>query len=336
MDSSVTLDKMQTSGNVTVPRFNHTLSIVVPVYNSKGTLSELLSQIRAACEGLVPDFEVVCVDDGSRDGSAEELQRLAAIHPFLRVVCMARNFGQHNALVCGIRHASFEVVVTMDDDLQHPPSEICKLLARMEEGYDMVYGAPKVEKQAAWRLLPSLAPKWIQARVLGVPRATDISAFRAFRTSIREAFADYNGASPILDVLLSWGTRSFGAVEVEHRPRQTGRSNYNVGKLYQAAWLMMTEFSLIPLRIVMVVGVCGAVVGVMLFAYAVFTYFFRGSLPGFPFLASIISLFSAATLLSLGTLGEYLGRIHLRLSGKPTYVTVKNDFETPTSEKQNP
>ncbi len=303
-----------------MPTFPFTLSIVIPVYNSEGTLSELLHQIDAEVRDIVVNYEIIAVDDGSRDGSWAKLETLKAEFPQLRPVRLARNFGQHNALLCGVREAAGEVVVTMDDDLQHPPEEIAKLLAKLHEGFDVVYGAPADEQQASWRRLPSLFPKYIQAKVLGVPNANDISSFRAFWTHLRVAFAGYDGASPIFDVLLSWGGRRFGRVTVAHNARKEGRSNYDVWKLYQAAWLMITEFTLLPLRIVMLLGVMGSIAGLIIFAYTFVTYLFVGSLPGFPFLASTIALFSSAQLLALGTLGEYLARVHLRLSGKPSYV----------------
>ena len=303
-----------------MPTFPFTLSIVIPVYNSENTLSALIRQIDAEVGNLVVNYEIVAVDDGSRDGSWAKLEALTSEFPQLKPVRLARNFGQHNALLCGVREATGEVVVTMDDDLQHPPEEIEKLLAKLHEGFDVVYGAPVDEQQASWRRLPSLLPKYIQAKVLGVPNANDISSFRAFWTHLRVAFAGYDGASPIFDVLLSWGGRRFGRVTVAHNPRKEGHSNYDVWKLYQAAWLMITEFTLLPLRLVMLLGVLGSIAGLIIFAYTLITYLLRGSLPGFPFLASTIALFSSAQLLALGTLGEYLARVHLRLSGRPSYV----------------
>ncbi len=303
-----------------MPPFPFSLSIVIPVYNSEATLSDLFHQIDARVRDLVVSYEIVAVDDGSRDGSWARLEALKGEFPQLKAIRLARNFGQHNALLCGVREASGDAVVTMDDDLQHPPEEIEKLLAKLHEGFDVVYGAPVDEQQASWRRLPSLLPKYIQAKVLGVPNANDISSFRAFWTHLRVAFAAYDGSSPIFDVLLSWGTRRFGRVTVNHKPRMEGRSNYDVWKLYQAAWLMITEFTLLPLRIVMFVGILGSIAGVIIFAFTLITYLLRGSLPGFPFLASTIALFSSAQLLALGTLGEYLARVHLRLSGRPSYV----------------
>ena len=306
--------------NEIMPTYPFTLSIVIPVYNSESTLSELLHQIDAEIGDIVVSYEIIAVDDGSRDGSWERLEALQSEYPQLRPVRLARNFGQHNALLCGVREATGEVVVTMDDDLQHPPEEIEKLLAKLNEGFDVVYGAPADEQQASWRRLPSLLPKYIQAKVLGVPNASDISSFRAFWTHLRVAFQGYDGASPIFDVLLSWGGRRFGRVTVNHNARKEGRSNYNVWKLYQAAWLMITEFTLLPLRLVMLLGVLGSLAGLIVFGYTLVTYLILGSLPGFPFLASTIALFSSAQLLALGTLGEYLARVHLRLTGRPSYV----------------
>jgi len=234
---------------------------------------------------------------------------------------MARNFGQHSALLCGIRVAKYEVVVTLDDDLQNLPEDIPKLLAKLEDGFDMVYGTREHERHGLFRNLASQVTKWVLQSAMGASTARDVSAFRAFRTRLREAFSDYRSPSVNLDVLLTWGTTAFGSVRVRHEARQVGDSGYNLRKLMNHAINMMTGFSTLPLRFASIMGFAFALMGVLILVYVLGRYLLTGSsVPGFPFLASIIAIFSGVQLFALGIIGEYLARMHLRTMERPTYV----------------
>lgn len=300
--------------------FPVSISIVIPVYNSEGSLAELVRQLQSLLPSITETFEIILVNDGSRDRSWQVISELVQIYPGVRGFNMMRNYGQHNALLCGIRAAQHEVIVTMDDDLQHPPTEIPKLLAKLAEGDDVVYGVPGVLPHSWWRNLFSKFTKRAMANAMGIRNIRDISAFRAFRTDLRQAFVNYQSPNLLLDVLLSWGTTRFGAVEVNHRPREIGKSNYNFIKLFNQAMLIFTGFSTTPLRLASFVGFAFTIFGMLVFMYVLALYFLRGSLPGFPFLASIISLFSGAQLFALGIMGEYLARMFNRSMERPTYV----------------
>jgi undecaprenyl-phosphate 4-deoxy-4-formamido-L-arabinose transferase len=231
-----------------------------------------------------------------------------------------RNYGQHNALLCGIRTAKYEVIVTMDDDLQHPPEEIPRLLARLHEGFDVVYGAPKTERHGLLRALASRITRLVLSTAIGSEIAKNVSAFRVFRTRLREAFADYQSPFVSIDVLLTWATTRFGAISVPFQPRHSGSSNYTVGKLARHALDMMTGFSTAPLQLASLIGFSCTLFGIGVFFYVIGRYFLEGSLPGFPFLASIIAIFSGAQLFALGVIGEYLARMHFRSMKRPAYV----------------
>jgi glycosyltransferase involved in cell wall biosynthesis len=231
---------------------------------------------------------------------------------------MMRNYGQHNATLCGVREACYEIIVTMDQDLQHPPAEIPLLLAKLDEGYDVVYGSPRKLPQGFWRNLMTAAIKWILAKVVGLPAVRNVSAFRAFRTHLRKAFANFQNPSLIIDVLLSWGTTRFTSVEVNIPPAE--RTNYNFKMLVRAATLILIGYSTLPLRFASWVGFVMTLFGLGVFIYVLIIYFVAGSIPGFPFLASIIALFSGAQLFGLGIFGEYLARMFDRSMDKPTYV----------------
>src|SRR5262249_41634081 len=157
-------------------------------------------------------------------GSWGVIQELVMSYPNVHGINLMRNYGQHNALLCGIRAARYDVVITMDDDLQHPPAEIPKLLEKLAEGYDVVYGTPRTLPHSLWRNLLSRYTKWAMANAMGVRSVRDLSAFRGFRTNLRKAFHKYESPNILLDVLLSWGTTRFAAVEVNHQPRRVGKS----------------------------------------------------------------------------------------------------------------
>jgi glycosyltransferase involved in cell wall biosynthesis len=299
-----------------VPRMN--LSIVVPVYKGENLIESLVAQLSQTLPTFANQYEIILINDGSPDNSWPLIQRLTDRYKWVRGICMMRNYGQHNATLCGVRLARYEIVVTMDQDLQHPPEEIPRLLAKLEEGYDVVYGAPRKLPQGFWRNLMTALIKWILAKVIGLASVRNVSAFRVFRTNLRDAFANFQNPSLILDVLLSWGTTRFTSVEVNIA--QAERTNYSFKMLARAATLILIGYSTLPLRFASWVGFAMTLFGLGVFVYVLIIYFTVGSLPGFPFLASIIALFSGAQLFGLGIFGEYLARMFDRSMDKPSYV----------------
>ncbi len=304
------------------------VSVVVPVYNSEATLVELTHRLAAAL-GHLDRYEVIYVNDGSRDTSWRTIEQLAAQYDWVRGIDLMRNYGQHNALLCGIRAARFPVLVTLDDDLQHPPEEIPRLVARLEQGFDVVYGTRAQRQHGIWRSIASQATRAALGKVMGRETARNISPFRAFRTELRRAFAGYQSSVVHVDVLLTWGAQRFDAIQVRHDPRPHGNSHYTLPKLISYAFDLITGFSILPLRVASLVGFGFTLLGVVVFAYVLARYFLSGgSVPGFPFLASIIAIFAGAQLFALGLIGEYLGRVHVRLMDQPPYI-VQSAEEQP-------
>lgn len=295
-------------------------SVVIPVYNSQDTLAPLVSRLAAVLPTVAPAYEVILVNDGSVDDSWEVVQTLAKSYPWLVGINLMRNYGQHNALLCGIRSARFEATVTLDDDLQHPPEEMPRLIEKLSEGYDVVYGSPRKMPHSFWRNFFSRLSKRVLAFVMGIRTVREISAFRAFRTDLRRAFAGYQNPGVIIDVLLSWGTTRFTSIFVEEHPRQIGKSNYSLPRLAGQVFLILTGFSTIPLRLASWLGFGFTAFGVVIFLYVLIVYLTLGSIPGFPFLASIVSLFSGTQLFALGIIGEYIARIFDRSMDHPPYV----------------
>lgn len=297
------------------------VSVLIPVYNSAETLPRLLERLEPVLRAETDEFEAILVNDGSRDASWEAVQAAARRYRWVRGVNLMRNYGQHNALLCALRLAQYEVAVTLDDDLQHPPEEIPKLLAKLAEGHDVVYGAPDRQQHGLLRDLASEITKIALSAAMGAQTARQVSAFRALRTPLREAFHVFHGPYVSIDTLLTWGTARFAAVRVRHDARAAGVSNYTLRKLMAHAMNMMTGFSAIPLQITSLLGFSLTAFGLMILVFVVGRYFIEGgSPPGFPFLASVIAIFSGAQLFALGMLGEYLARMHFRLMDKPTYA----------------
>ncbi|MBM3137708.1 MAG: glycosyltransferase [Chloroflexi bacterium] len=299
------------------------LSVVIPVYNSERILAKLAARLESALKNISSEFEILLVNDGSQDRSWNVIESITAKNKNFRGFNLMRNYGQHNALLCGIRNATGDIIVTMDDDLQHPPEEIHKLIEELQKGFDVVYGIPQELVHSRWRNFFSATTKNLLARILGIRNIKYISAFRAFRTKVRNAFENFNSPNVILDALLTWGTDKFGTVIVEELPRSEGRSNYNFWSLVKVTMLVLTGFSTIPLRFASIVGFIFTFFGIGVLAYVLVRTWIEGSIPGFPFLASIISIFSGVQLFTLGIFGEYLARIFNRSMSHPAFVIDK-------------
>jgi glycosyltransferase involved in cell wall biosynthesis len=303
------------------------LSVVVPVYNSETSLPVLVERLARVLPGLARNYELILVNDASRDASWSTIERLAREQSWIRGFDLMRNSGQHNALLCGIRHARYATTVTLDDDLQNPPEAIAALLAELERGYDVVYGTPERERHGFLRDTASRMTKLALQTSMGAETARKVSAFRVFRTELRDAFRDFRSQHVSVDVLLTWGTARFSAVQVRHDARSHGSSNYTLAKLFTHAMNMMTGFSATPLRLASFVGFAFTLFGVSIFIYVIVIKIARGSpVQGFTFLASIIAIFSGAQLFALGILGEYLARMHFRMMDRPAY-TVRQSLD---------
>jgi glycosyltransferase involved in cell wall biosynthesis len=299
----------------------HSVSVVVPVFNAEATLVELCSRIAAVLEGLSTDFEIVLVNDGSSDSSWRVISGLAEQNTFVTGISLIRNYGQHNALLAGIRKAEKDVIVTMDDDLQHPPEEIPRLLEKLSGGYDLVYGKPAARNHSLWRNICSWMLKLVLKTVMGSEASGNSSAFRAFNSVLRRGFEKFSDASLSIDVLLSWVSAGTTHVMVEHHPRRDGKSGYSFGKLSLLAFDLLTGYSILPLRIASGAGLTTALAGLVIFLYVVIRRLAEPNyVPGFAFLASEIALFAGLQLFAIGVIGEYVARLHFRTMGKPTYV----------------
>ena len=304
------------------------LSVVVPVYNSRDTLAQLCARLEPIMRSTAAHYELILVNDGSSDGSWDVVRSLTERYAWVRGLDLMRNYGQHNALLCGLREAKHDVILTMDDDLQHPPEEIPHLVAKLSEGFDVVYGTPLTHPHSFGRNLASRLTKFALQSAMGAETAGKVSAFRVLRRNICSAFTKYSNTFVSVDVLLTWGTQRFASVAVRHDERAAGVSHYTVAKLARHALNMITGYSTLPLQLASLIGFGFTIFGIGVLVYVLGRYLFQGGgIPGFPFLASIIAIFSGAQLFALGIIGEYLARVHTRTLDRPSYV-VRQSVES--------
>lgn len=332
------LEEQSLNSEPAIPQRGRRVSIVVPVYNGSATLEELTRRIHATLDAAKVAHEILLVNDGSRDGSWGVIEKLARTQSGVIGVNLMRNYGQHSALLAGVMRASGQVLVTMDDDLQHPPEELPKLLAEIDAGCDLVYGKPAQREHTLWRNIGSRVIKRGLSIALGADMAEKSSAFRAFRAELKRGFMQFSDAQVSLDVLLSWTANRVAGVTVDHHARKSGRSGYTLRKLVSLTMSMVTGYSSLPLRLASTLGVLSATFGLLLFVYVVFQRLTQaGYVPGFAFLAASVALFSGLQLFTMGVIGEYLARVHFRTMGKPAYVVravVRNRFEgTPDDDR---
>ncbi len=322
-------EELTTEKPISKPTEKPTASVIIPVYNGADTITPLTERLLKVLPELFSAYEILLIDDCSPDSSWQVVRELQAAHPdVIRGIHLARNFGQHNATLCGIRAARYEFCVTMDDDLQHPPEQLPLLVEEIEKGYDVVYAVPKKLPHSWWRNLGSKMTKIILGKIMGIP-IREIGAFRVFRTYLRDAFANYSSPEVYIDPLLSWGTKNFSHVYVEEDKREIGTSNYSFKKLVKASLLILTGYSTAPLRFASLLGLIFMLFGFCVLIYVLIIALVVGSTPGFPFLACLISIFAGVQLFTLGMFGEYLARVYDRSSDRPPYVVreISDDTE---------
>lgn len=276
------------------------------------------------CPWFTSGSEIIIVDDGNTDDTWQVVRELSLSNKQVCGLRLGRNFGQHAALLAGVRRAEKPVVVTLDDDLQNPPEEVPKMLAALSDDVDVVYGLPERRRQSAWRNFTSASSKLLMRYALGFLRATEISAFRVFRTRLRDSFEGDLGPGVSIDALLNWSTTRFVSVEVKHDERKQGSSNYSFRKLLRFMLDTATGYSTVPLRFATGLGLVTVTLSVFVLGWVLWRPLTTGeSVPGFPFLATTIAIFSGVQLIVLGVLGQYIGRMHFRVMAKPTYTVAE-------------
>ena len=302
------------------------LSIIIPVYNGAGTIRDLVTALEAELASRY-HLEVVLVNDASPgDNSAEVCEQMARRHRWVKFLDLSRNFGEHNAVMVGLNFCTGDTAVIVDDDFQNPPSEVAKLLDKLDEGYDVVYARYDKKMHHGFRNLGSRFNNFMATILIKKPRGLYLSSFKAVTRFVIDELVKYTGPYPYIDGLILRFTENHATVLVEHRARAQGRSGYSLRKLV-SLWLnMFTNFSILPLRIATMLGFAFPVLGMVGATVFFIEKLRRPDLPaGWPSL--IISLFviSGVQLFALGVVGEYLGRLFLKDNGNPQFV-VRRKF----------
>lgn len=297
------------------------LSVVIPVYCSEATLDSLYKRLTSVLSRHGLSYELVFVEDGSPDNAWRVLEELARTD-FQHVVAirLMRNYGQHNALMCGFRYTRGDIVLTMDDDLQNPPEEIPKLVQYCVDGeYDLVYARYEEKRHHAGRNLGS----WLVNTFFRFVFRSEVTvtSFRAMRRELLDAILPYNLNFTFVDGLLAWNTQRVGHVLVEHHSRENGHSGYSFAKLLSLALNLFTNFSLLPLQVASATGFLAALVGLGTGGYYLVQALFHNiAVPGYASTIVAVMVLGGLQLLALGIIGEYIGRVHLNINRKPQYT----------------
>ncbi len=325
------------SGETGIAPQDYRVSVVIPVYNGANTIGSL---VRRLGEELATrcDLEVVLVNDGSPDTSADVCRSLAESHGWVRFVNLARNFGEHNAVMAGLRYCSGDCAVIVDDDFQNPPSEVALLVTKLREGYDVVFSRYDVKHHHPLRNLGSRFNNAVASVLLGKDRSLYLSSFKAIDRFLIDEILKYSGPYPYIDGLVLRATSRYGTQLVEHQPRRDGESNYTATKLVHLWLNMFTNFSVLPLRLASLLGLAVAILGGVGALVFVIEYIRNPDLPaGWASLAVLLMVLAGVQLFALGMIGKYLGRLFLMHNETPMYVareTVNCETSsTPDSEE---
>jgi undecaprenyl-phosphate 4-deoxy-4-formamido-L-arabinose transferase len=296
------------------------LSIVIPVYNGAKSIAELVHALETLeIEG---GQEIVLVNDGSPDDSLAVCRRLVAeARVPITLVNLARNFGEHNAIMTGLRHTRGAYVITMDDDLQNPPSEVKRLLEHARaSGKDVVYTRYAVKQHAYWRNLGSRFANWVADVLMEKPKGLYLSSFRCMSAFLVEQVTRYEGPFPYVDGLIMQATQAIDTIEVEHLPRAAGRSNYTLKRLVRLWLNIFVNFSVMPLHLSTIAGFALSLIGLIGVVSVVLEALFFEPPQGWASLMAATLLLSGVQLLILGILGEYMVRLFLTANRKPQTV----------------
>ncbi len=299
------------------------LSIVVPVFNEEENLPDLLPRLAASLGTLAKSYEVLLVNDGSRDRSLELLREAAARDPHLVVIDFNRNYGQHSAIFAGFEEARGEIIVTLDADLQNPPEEIGKLVAKMEEGYDVV-GSVRIKRQdPLFRRLASRLVNRVTSMATGVHLSDYGCMLRAYRRNVVKTLCQSKEISTFIPVLADMFAGRVTEVPVAHAERLRGESKYSLWKLVRLQFDLMTSFSLWPLRSTLAIGVTMATASMMVALVLILGRIIEGhewAVSGVFTLFAVLFFFIGVLLFAIGLLGEYVGRIYMEVRHRPRYV----------------
>ena len=306
------------------------ISIVIPVYNSAEWMDELVQRIGCAMKEIVSEYEIILVNDGSPNADVWfKIEEICRYNSNVKGIDLLYNSGQFVATMCGLDHASGDYIVTMDDDLQHPPEELPKLIYAMQEGsYDCIFGVYKEVKENLFRRMGSKITNGIVTKLYKRPKGVKSNSFRIMTKKLAETISLYKTSKPQISPLIFMCTKNVGNVLVEHKPRAYGKSGYNLRKLLSATFNSVINVSTFPLDVVSGVGIFSSFVAFIIAVVYLVRYFLGDiTVPGFTAQILVTVFFSGLILLGIGIVGKYVGRIIREITGLPRYIVreIKNE-----------
>jgi len=312
------------------------ISLVIPVYNGAATIGRVVDEIMQDIGERV--HEIILVNDGSPDDNSSEVcKELSLNNPLVHHISLRRNFGEHNAVMCGLNFASGEIVGILDDDLQNPPSEIVRMANELENGFDVVFGNYREKKHSWFRNIGSRFNDLVATLLLDKPSDLYLSSFKVIRLAVVHEIIKYTGPFPYIDGLIFRVTRNVTSLPVEHRSRAVGRSNYTLRRLVRLWLNMFLNFSVLPLRITTSIGIISCIVGLVLAVFTMIEWFVSSGIPlGYPSLFIAVMMFSGAQLISLGLIGEYVGKSYMVQNGTPQWIIKESSFNSNGHNNVNP
>ena len=300
------------------------VSVVIPIFNEELVLHEFYPRLKKEAESWGKSYELLFVDDGSTDNSFELMCEWKKKDSNLRIVKFTRNFGQQAAVLAGFRQSRGNIIVQIDSDLQNPPEEINRLLGAFTDEVDLVVTIPRKRRDSSLRVIGSKVLHYFAQKLFGNRFTLNLSSFRAMRRSVIEKIDQCQDRSRYMAVLMSWMAVPTVHVEVDHNSRKIGQTKYGVLPLLRLTWDLITGYSNFPLRVVTYLGLFGASIGFAIMMFLLYQRLVAGILiEGFVVLSAVFSFFAGIQLLSIGFLGEYLGRVHLQIQNRPDYIVHK-------------
>ena len=294
------------------------LSVVIPVYNSSGIIAELNEQINNCLKNFT--YELIFINDSSIDNSWIVLTEIIKKNSFVTGINLRKNCGQDNAIMAGLRQASGNYVVIMDDDLQHSPSDILELYSKCKEGYDVCYARFKNKNQSIIKNLGSQMNGFLARKLISKPKNIYLSPFKVLRREIVDEIIKFESPFTYIDGIILNITSSLAQIDVEHFPRKSGNSNYNLKKSASVFFRLFTGFSVVPLRLATYLGIIITLFGLGMIVKYLYDYFItKNFIEGWTTLVILQIFFGGLILMTLGLIGEYLGRTFLSINKKPQY-----------------
>jgi glycosyltransferase involved in cell wall biosynthesis len=303
------------------------LSVIIPVYNSEKTIGFLVEKLQNTLAEI--RFEIVLVNDGSRDGSERVGMQLAETYANVRFISLRRNYGEFNAVMCGLNWAYGDYSVMIDDDFQNPPEEILKLIEVAERGdYDVVYTYYAKKQHSVSRNLGSKLVNWITSYLLNKPKDLYLSSFKLIRKEVVQEVIKYQGPYPYIDGLVFRITKNIGTVQVAHLKREEGISNYTWRKLISLFLNILFCYSSLPIRLFMPIGLGMFMLGFLLLGFLTIQWVTGPDPKGWQVVTATFILIGGIQCTLLSVLGEYIGKSFMAQSGQPQYVIKYNSEQT--------